>query len=366
MLGCAAIDRGEPLRFTHLFDGFKEPHFIPLMLIGVINMGLALAIVVIGFAGVAGSLGLSALMGAGNANLDPYTLWESMGFGVLFGILAVLVLVTVMAMVNWFAPALIVLRDAKPAEAMKASFRACLRNWVPFLVYGAIGLLIGVAVMIVFGTVFATLGLSVVFGDGDYVGHQGHRRRDRARSPLPGGRTGGDARGLRFHVRGLSRHVRPGGRDAAHAAALIDAGAQPPREARPATRPCALTAPRLLACALSALRPSSRRRRHRPPAARASVATPVISPGSSRSHAREFGLRHLEHEFVVDLQDQLASPSRSRSSQPCTAIIASLMRSAAVPCIGALIAARSAPARRGPPAALMSGSHSRRPNTVST
>jgi hypothetical protein len=167
MLGCAAIDRGEPLRFTHLFDGFKEPHFIPLMIIGAINMGLAFAIVVIGFAGVAGSIGLSALMGAGNPNFDPYTLWESMGFGILFGILAVLVLVTVMAMVNWFAPALIVLHGAKPVDAMKASFRACMRNWIPFLVYGAIGILIGTAVMIVFGVAFASLGLSVVFGAGD-------------------------------------------------------------------------------------------------------------------------------------------------------------------------------------------------------
>jgi hypothetical protein len=38
--------------------------------------------------------------------------------------------------------------------------------------------------------------------------------------------------------------------------------------------------------------------------------------------------------------------SCSRSIHSCTAIIASLMRSAAVPCIGALIAARSAPWRR--------------------
>ena len=35
------------------------------------------------------------------------------------------------------------------------------------------------------------------------------------------------------------------------------------------------------------------------------------------------------------------------------------MRSAAVPCIGALIAARSAPARRGPLAARISGRNSR-------
>jgi len=57
---------------------------------------------------------------------------------------------------------------------------------------------------------------------------------------------------------------------------------------------------------------------------------------------------------------------RSASSQFCTAIIDNLIKSAAVPCIGALIAARSAPWRRGPFGELISGSHKRRPNTVST
>ena len=58
------------------------------------------------------------------------------------------------------------------------------------------------------------------------------------------------------------------------------------------------------------------------------------------------------------------------SSQPRTAIIASLIRSAAVPCMGALMAARSAPWRRAallpPLAPLSSGRYRRRPNRVST
>ena len=46
-------------------------------------------------------------------------------------------------MLNWFAPALVALRGATAVEAMKLSFFSCLRNWVPFLVYGLI--VIGVA-----------------------------------------------------------------------------------------------------------------------------------------------------------------------------------------------------------------------------
>jgi hypothetical protein len=59
----------------------------------------------------------------------------------------------------------------------------------------------------------------------------------------------------------------------------------------------------------------------------------------------QFGVRHFEHQFVVHLQHQ-ARLHRLASSQFWTAIMAILIRSAAVPCIGALIAARSAPWRR--------------------
>ena len=59
-------------------------------------------------------------------------------------------------------------------------------------------------------------------------------------------------------------------------------------------------------------------------------------------------------------------PRCSASSTCCTVTMLSLIRSAAVPCIGALMAARSAPLRRGPLGELISGRYRRRPNTVST
>ena len=60
------------------------------------------------------------------------------GTGLLVCLLVMLVLAAVFAMLNWFAPALVALRGAPAIEAMKLSFLACLRNWVPFLVYGLI------------------------------------------------------------------------------------------------------------------------------------------------------------------------------------------------------------------------------------
>jgi uncharacterized membrane protein len=48
-------------------------------------------------------------------------------------------------MAIWFAPALVVLNDFGVGDALATSFRACLKNFVPFLVYGAIFL--GLAIL---------------------------------------------------------------------------------------------------------------------------------------------------------------------------------------------------------------------------
>ena len=61
---------------------------------------------------------------------------------------------------------------------------------------------------------------------------------------------------------------------------------------------------------------------------------------------------HFKYQFIVYL---IFTRGFSSSSQASTAIIARLIMSAAVPCIGALIAARSAPARRAALLDLMSG-----------
>lgn len=164
MSGCHAIDRGESLRFAHLFDGFKEPHFIPLLFVGAVNMGLAILIVGIAFAAFAGEIGFSALMGFPSSDFDPYALWRSLGLLALLGIFLALLVATVLAMVNWFAPALIVLQGAKPIEAMKASFRTCMRNWVPFLVYGAIAIAAGSVLMIPLFAMLGLFALGVSFG----------------------------------------------------------------------------------------------------------------------------------------------------------------------------------------------------------
>ena len=58
---------------------------------------------------------------------------------ILLMVLVVMALSIPLAMAIWFAPALVVFHDLQPLDAMKQSFAGCLKNIVPFLVYGIIG-----------------------------------------------------------------------------------------------------------------------------------------------------------------------------------------------------------------------------------
>jgi uncharacterized membrane protein len=51
-------------------------------------------------------------------------------------------------MAFWFAPALVVHNEVPAFEAMKLSFIGCLRNIMPFLVYGLCALVLSLIAMI--------------------------------------------------------------------------------------------------------------------------------------------------------------------------------------------------------------------------
>jgi hypothetical protein len=169
MLGCHALDHGERLRVSHLFDGFTGRHFIALLTVGAFNILLTAVAVVIAGVIVAASIGLSGLTNFDQLGADPWKMLGEFGLAIFLLVVVVMVVVAVIAMANWFAPALIVLREARPLPAMLASFRACLRNWVPFLVYGVIGVGIVVAVACVFGMLAGVIGIGALvsmFSDG--------------------------------------------------------------------------------------------------------------------------------------------------------------------------------------------------------
>jgi len=162
MLGCDAARRGERLRFSHLFDGFRRQHFVPLLLVGVFDLALTFVALVVGIAAGAGGIDISGSSNAFNVASDPLQALRAYGFMIFLLTALALVVAAVIAMANWFAPALIVLQDARAAQAMLASFRALLRNWAPFLVYGVIGIGFAIAASLAFVVLTALIGFGTI------------------------------------------------------------------------------------------------------------------------------------------------------------------------------------------------------------
>ncbi len=149
MLGCRAIDRGEPLTVNHLFAGFSE-RAGPLVVVGLLYTGLAIAIT-LAVAGVLIVFFGAAIFAQLFRLADPFAasaLFGSALMVIMVGALLFMLLFLPLMMAVWFAPALIVLRGLDPWPAMKMSFTGSLQNVLPFLVYGLIGIVLAMVASI--------------------------------------------------------------------------------------------------------------------------------------------------------------------------------------------------------------------------
>lgn len=129
MLGCHDQDQGESLKFGHLFAGFHN-HFGKLVLAGLFYLLCIFAVVAVVAIMLMFSGSLSLVTSGKLSAEAPLTM--------LFLILVVIALLMPAAMAMWFAPPLIVLHDLEVIEAFKLSFKGCLRNMLPFLLFGVI------------------------------------------------------------------------------------------------------------------------------------------------------------------------------------------------------------------------------------
>lgn len=143
MLGCDAVRRGQKLEVGYLFAGFQR-HFGKLVAVGAVSLGLGLLIAIV----MVAILGLSfAGMFLGVAEPNPEQI-ASMGLTFLLAILVALAISIPVYMFLWFAAPLIVFEDVDVGTALKSSFSACLKNIVPFLVWGVMTLLLSIAATI--------------------------------------------------------------------------------------------------------------------------------------------------------------------------------------------------------------------------
>jgi hypothetical protein len=96
--------------------------------------------VVVGI-GAAGAVGASMFLASEGG--------AAMGFGAVLGVVLLVIVVMLLAapltMAMWFAPALVAIHGVSPVDALKRSFFAGVRNWLAFLAYGVVLILLTLA-----------------------------------------------------------------------------------------------------------------------------------------------------------------------------------------------------------------------------
>lgn len=139
-----------------LFAGFKDRLgalvilglLYLVMVIGVFIVGGIITFILLGSA-MRGHMGspeqmLSAMLGTG-------------GLSILLALAVFLVLIAPVVMAYLYAPALVFFANQSASEAMKQSFNACMRNWLPLSVFGLIAIALAFIGALPFG-----LGLLIV------------------------------------------------------------------------------------------------------------------------------------------------------------------------------------------------------------
>jgi uncharacterized membrane protein len=129
-LGCKALDEGRELEIGHLFGGFRN-RTGTLIAVGAIYLAGSLVIMLV--VGLTMGVGMGAMMGQG----DPESM-EALGMTFLLAMLIMMALLLPLVMAIWLAAPLVVFHEEGAVEAMKGSFSGCLKNILPFLVYGVI------------------------------------------------------------------------------------------------------------------------------------------------------------------------------------------------------------------------------------
>jgi uncharacterized membrane protein len=149
MLGCRAIDRGEPLTVAHLFAGFG-PKAGSLLIVGLIYIAATIAILFLVVAVIIAFFGVAVLsdLWSGRDSLSDGAALAGIALVALVGLLLFLLLYFPLVMAVWFAPALVVLQGAEPWDAMKLSFIGSVRNILPLLIYSVVWTILAIVASI--------------------------------------------------------------------------------------------------------------------------------------------------------------------------------------------------------------------------
>ena len=150
VIGCRSLDSGGELEIGHLFAGFRS-HTGTLIGIGAIYLAGSLVVMLV--VGLTMGVGMGAMMGQG----DPESM-QALGATFLLAMLIMVALLLPLVMAIWLAAPLVVFHEHGAVDAMKGSFTGCLRNILPFLVYGVIMLVLMIVASVPLGLGWLVLG----------------------------------------------------------------------------------------------------------------------------------------------------------------------------------------------------------------
>ncbi len=151
---CRSLETGGEFEIEHVFAGFKR-NFANLLVVGLLFLAGTIVLLLV-FAVFAGFGMIMAFMTGGSEDVLPALMASGASFAL--GAIVIFLLTIPLMMAYWFAPALVMMHDMAPLAAMKESFRGCLRNILPLIVYLFVMMVLFFVACIPFG-----LGLLVWF-----------------------------------------------------------------------------------------------------------------------------------------------------------------------------------------------------------
>ncbi len=158
MAAFRTLDRSEELELPHFLTGVKGPA-MALATVGAVQL-LGMLLISQVMLGMGFDLdAMTAVLQKGDPQVLQNALRQSTP-AVMIGLL----LFTPLAMATWFAPALILFGNARPAQALGISLKAVARNWLPITVNGlALGGVLFVSALIPF-LLGLLIAMPVLFG----------------------------------------------------------------------------------------------------------------------------------------------------------------------------------------------------------
>lgn len=149
LMGAHRQTLGGRMELTDLISGFRE-RFVPLLLLGVIQLLAGIIIGVVAVVIVLVTIGPSVLNNPDSLMQISVMHWTLMG-------VALAVVIAGVTLAFWIAAPLVAIAGCKPWEAVERSFDAGLRNWRALLVFGLAVIGLTIAAVIPLGLGFIVL-----------------------------------------------------------------------------------------------------------------------------------------------------------------------------------------------------------------